>query len=178
MASRLSGPAIGSGCRHEAGFPVRERAAEDFAETSAGSSPGWPPAARPSEKQTSKSHTTAERSVCGGSRADSADRGSWPAASTAGAARSDRLGAVLPPFLVALAFLPATSSIHFSCSRWWPSAEATDLRQPDACAMCARLVGGPASYVSALLSVAPDGWADSLLLPCRKDRKSATKGYT
>src|ERR1700722_1436863 len=36
------------------GFPVREREAEDFAETSAGSSHGWLTAARPSEKQQQK----------------------------------------------------------------------------------------------------------------------------
>src|SRR5207253_1231270 len=131
-----------------------------------------------SDRQTSKSQTTTGRSACDGSTADSADRGSSPVASTAGATRSDRRGVVLPPFLVVLAFLLRPSSLHKSRSRSWPSVEARDLAPPDVRARRAWLFGGPASYVETLLSVAPDGWADSSLLPRRNDRKSATNGYT
>src|SRR6266705_2691260 len=110
--------------------------------------------------------------------ADSADRGSSPVASTAGATRSDRRGAVLPPFLVVLAFLLRPSSIHKSRSRSWPSVEARDLAPPDVRSRRARLFGSPASYVETLRAVAPYGWSDSSLLPRRNDRKSATNGYT
>src|SRR5205807_1503781 len=86
-----------------------------------------------------------------------APRLSLRVASTVGATRSDRRGAVLPSFLVALAFLLRPSPIHFFHSRSWPSAEAQDLRLPDVRATCAGLLGGPACYASALLSVAADG---------------------